>query len=190
MTLADIFAVGSLLAYKGKEYRIGQPGLVQQGQFQRWLEQRAHDAVDRSDASEDAKDRRHARIDTDAALGKYEYDGPYAQEALYMPAGMAKMLEIIGREEGITPEVAEGMVREKIKEVAAVMLRARISDPKVLAQAIASLGLPSEWAESGPSEPSCSNSSSPPSGSDSTTSEASPTSNSPSTTPAREAPAG
>ncbi|MDY3558406.1 hypothetical protein R5W23_005499 [Gemmata sp. JC673] len=191
MTLADAFAVGSdITGPDGTVYKLRKPTLYEQGEFQRWLEQRAHDAVDRSTAPEDAKDRRHARIDTDAALGKYEFDGPYAMEALWTPAGLAKVVAIVCRDQGVTDELAERLVADQIKRIAAALLARASDDPKALAPLLGALGLPTDWLRSGPNEPSSSSSSTPRSTEPSPSSPDSPTTSSCSSTPSSAAPMG
>jgi|GEM_PF-3027725 len=138
--------------------KLRKPTLYEQGEFQRWLEQRAHDAVDRGTESEEKKDRRHDRIYADAALGKYEWDGPYAMEAMWTPAGLAKIVAIVCRDQGVTDEQAEKLVEEQIKRVAAILLMQASEDPKAMAPVLEALGLPIEWLASEPSEPSSNNS--------------------------------
>jgi hypothetical protein len=188
MTLADAFAVGKALSFDGKEYTLRKPTLYEQGEFQRWLEQRAHDAVERSTADEAAKDRRHARIDTDAALGKYEWDGPYALEALWTPAGLAKIVAIVCRDQGVDDALAEKIVAAKIREVCAIILARASSDPFALAPVFEALGLPSDWLPSAPSEPSSSSCSTRPSTGPSVNSGASQTTSSSSSTPSSAVP--
>lgn len=183
MTQADIFSVGA--EFKGPDgtvYVIKKPNGYQQGEFQRWLEQRAHDAVERSIASEDSKARRHHLIDIDAGLGKYEWDGPLALEAMWTPVGIAKILTIICRDQGVNDSKAEEILAHSIKEVAVKMLMRAAKDPKALAPVLGALGLPMDWMESEPSDSSSSSSPTPPSDTDSTISEASTTTSSPSST--------
>lgn len=170
MTLADIFNCGSeLKAADGTVYVLTKPTLIQQGQFQRWLEQRAHDAIDRDtrpSVTEAQRDRRHALVDHNAGLGKYEWDGPFAMEAMFTPAGMAKFLSIVCAKQGVTEEKAEEILRHHAKEVAVKILTRAASDPKRRADleaALGALGLPMDWLASVPSEPSSSSSSTPPS---------------------------
>lgn len=187
-SIASIFNIGrEIKGPDGKVYTLRKPTLKEQGLFQRWLEQRAHDAVDRSTATEDAKDRRHARIDSDAAMGKYEYDGPYAQEALWQPAGLAKIVSIIC---GVDYDAAAEVVQHALREIAATLISKATSDPKAVALAIESLGLTTDLLTAARSAPSCSSSSTRPSPEPSPNSEASPTSSSSSCTRSSEAPMG
>lgn len=191
MTIADIFNVGAeFKARDGTVYTLRKLTLYEQGEFQRFLEQRAHDAVERGNEPEEKKDRRHDRIYADSALGKYEWDGPYALEAVWTPTGLAKVLEICCRAQGVTQERAEEIVAESAKEVAAKMLRSAVADPKQFRLVLQALGLPTEWAESTPNEPSSASSSTLPSTGASPSSAGSATTSSSSSTPSREAPEG
>lgn len=191
MTVADIFAVGtSIKAPDGTVYTLKELTLYQQGEFQRWLEQRAHDAVERSDATDDAKDRRHAIIDRDAGLGRYEYDGPFGVEAMCTPAGLTKLVEIACRDQGMTAAKAGEVMRHSFREVAATFIRKAVEDPKVAAAALAALGLPPDWLPSTPSGPSSPSSSTPPSTAPSPNSADSPTDSSCSSTTSSAAKAG
>ena len=108
MTLADAWNVPRGIRDKdGKEYPLRKPTQVEQGQFAVWLEGRAHAAVDRSEDSEERKLKRHHLIDVDAGLGKYEWDGPLALEAMWTPAGFAKILTIVCRDQGVDDTKAE-----------------------------------------------------------------------------------
>lgn len=197
MTTADIFNVGRHISgpagpdgAPGTVYTLRDLTLFEQGEFQRWLEQRAHDAVDRSTASEAAKDRRHAQVDRDAALGLYEYDGPLGLQARWSPAGLAKAFQIACRGQGVTEANVDAIMRHALKEVAATLLLAKESDPGKAAAALAALGLPTDWTPPAPSGPSSSSCSTPPSTGPSTNSGTAPTASSCSSTPSSAAPTG
>lgn len=169
MTLADAFNVGSEFDLTGPDgkvlrtFRFRKPTLTEQGEFQRWLERRAHDAVDRSEDSDDRKDRRHHAIDVDAGLGMYEWDGPLALKSMWTPACLTKIAEIIARDQSATPDEIEQVVAQHIKRVAVAILSRAVADPKVMAPILGALGLPTDWLRSEPNEPSSSSSSTPPS---------------------------
>ena len=75
--------------------------------------------MDRSKGTEEQKDRRHHLIDTAAALGKYAYDSPNGLEARWLPEGMVKIVTITMRDQKVTDEVAEDLVRRFLTEIAA-----------------------------------------------------------------------
>jgi hypothetical protein len=177
----------------GKPYPLRKPTIYEQALYQRWLEQRAHDAVDRSDAGEEQKAKRHHLIDVDAGLGKYEWDGLLALESMWQPAGMAKLLTILCRDQGVTDAKAEEILATSAREIAAHVLTKAQADPKAradLALLLGALGLPMDWMASEPSGPSSSNSSTPPSAEPSPNSETAPTTSSCSSTTSSAAPTG
>jgi hypothetical protein len=189
MTHADIFAVGHAIEMPdGKTYTLRSPTQIEQGEFQRWLEERTHAAVDRASASEEQKDRRHAQIDDKAALGYYEWDGPLGIQARWMPAGMTKAIEIICRDQGVDHKRAEEIARHHIRTAAAVILKGAAKDPKAWGPILEAMGLPASWFASAPSEHSSSFCSTHPSTEASRNSETAPTTSSCSSTNASEPP--
>lgn len=194
MTLADIFNIPTGLKDKeGNEYLLRKPTLIEQGLFQRWLETRAHDAIDRSEDSEERKLRRHHLVDVDAGLGKYEWDAPLAQEAVWQPAGFAKFLTIIYRAQAVDEDKAEELLAARAKEIAGIVLTRAQADPKArreLSLLLGAMGYPMDWMASGESEPSSDNSSTPPSPEPSPNSADAATTNSSFFTTSNEAPTG
>jgi hypothetical protein len=159
-TLGEMFAVGTTLKGPGgKEYKLRPLKQFEQAEFSAWLEQRAHDAVDRSKAPDEAKVRRHAVIDKDAAVGMYEWEGPYAFEAATLLPGLAKALELCCRDQGVTGEQAAEVVMHNALDVARGILAQKGRDPKALRPVLEALGLPTDWLgcdESDSSSSSCS----------------------------------
>lgn len=189
MTTADIFNEGSYLTDPAgkKTFAMRQPSQEEQGQFQRWCEQEAHDAIDRSTGSEESKDRRHSFIDVAAGLGKYQYEGEYGYEARFLPAGMAKLISIVLRDQGVTEEKATDLVRHKFKELAAEYIGRKVANPKAMALVRQALGLLNAETPSSESEPSSKPSSTLPFPEPSPNSEVSPTSSCSSSTTSSEA---
>jgi hypothetical protein len=187
MTQADMFNVGcAFIGPDGTKYTIKKPTQYQQGEFQKFLEDRAHAAVARSSDSEERKLQRDHLIDIDAGLGMYEWEGQLANKAKWEPAGLAKILTILCRDQGVTDEKAEEILAHSLKEVAAKMLMQAVRDPKAAAPVLAALGYPMDWFESEPSEPSSSNCSTHPSTEASPNSEDSPTTSSSASTTSSE----
>ena len=148
MTTADFFAIGSTVSMPpdgdgtpGRTFTLRKLTQEEQGHFQKWLEQREHDAVDRSEDTEDRKLKRHHLIDVAAGLGKYEVDGEYGLEAQWTVAGMVKMTSLALREQGVTELMAREIVRHSVREVAAELIGRETSDPKAIALARLALGL-------------------------------------------------
>jgi hypothetical protein len=194
-TLADIFAAGyEITGPDGTKYTLRKPDQYEQGLFQKYLEARAHDAIDRDTrpgVTDEARDRRHHLVDVKAGLGYYSYDGPYGIEAQWLPHGMAKLVTLVCK---VPDETAEQIIRHHARTVAVQVLGAAAkADPKVAAQIrdlLAGLGFPTDWFASGPSEPSSSSSATPHSDDPPTcpSSCGSPTTSSSSATPSSAAP--
>lgn len=145
-TLAEYFNASTDLAFEGKRYPLRQPTQLEQGMFQRWLEQRAYDAIERrtyQDPSQQAEDRR--LLNRDIAAGVYEYGGHVCAAALATPIGIAKQLSIVCRDDGLDFETAKRMVDLQIREIAAVFAREATDDPKALAATLSRLNLPSDY---------------------------------------------
>jgi hypothetical protein len=191
MTLADAFAVGGTITGKdGAKYKLRPPTIFEQGEFQRWLEDRAHDAIDRSRDTDERKLQRHHLIDVDAGLGLYEWENEYAMRAVWTPQGLSKITAVVCRDQGVTDKVADELVARSMWEIAVKVLKTAAKDPKALRPVLEALGLPVEWSEPASNEPSSSSSSTPPSTEVSPNSAASPTISCSSSTPSSAAPTG
>jgi hypothetical protein len=165
MTLADILNSPTEKTFEGKTYRLREPNGIEQGEFQRWLEQLAYDKINsRTYQSDEEKERRLDRHDKSCAVGDYEWGGELSVRRLQTVPGFAKLLSIVLREQGLTPEAAERWANLKYRECAAVVMRRVYEDPKDLRAACVALGLPPDFLSNSPT---------PPSTTDSTTSEAS-----------------
>jgi hypothetical protein len=147
-TLADIVNAPTELEWKGAKYLLRQPDQLEEGMFQRWLEQRAFDAIERTkyqDREKQIIDReRHFQ---DVAAGVYESGGEVYAKAVVQPSGMAKMISIICRnaDPPMTEKAAKEIVDYKMREVAAVLISKVNSDPKVLEAVLSRLGLPKDF---------------------------------------------
>lgn len=195
MTAASRFNLASeITGPDGTKYPLGEPTQDEQGQFAKWLEDRAHFAVDRGPESDARKAKSHERIYDKSGLGYYEWEGPLALEAMWTPAGLAKIVSILLRNRGVDLAKAEDICRHSFLEVAAKILVRATSDPKVRTQLVlrlSELGLPMDWITCGPSAPSSDSSPIPPGASPSPNSPGTATDNSySSTTPESGAKAG
>jgi hypothetical protein len=147
-TLADFVNAPTEIEFNGTTYRLRQPDLNEEGEFQRWLENQALHKIEMADKEilDDAKrDRARQSHFQDCAAGVYESGGEIYGKALISQTGMAKMLSIILRDEGVTPGIAKAMVKVKIREVLAVLISKVTSDPKVREAVLAKLGLPNDF---------------------------------------------
>lgn len=134
------------MTYKGHVYKLSKPTVLQQAQFQRWLEQRARDAIGRE---VDLEPARIAQLDaslTDSiATGQYEWGGELCMRALRTPSGLAKLTEILLADQGVTYPMALEMVQQQFTETAARLLQEVNYDPGVMAATLELLGLPPNY---------------------------------------------
>lgn len=154
MTIADLLSVDTELVIDGQTYKVHPPTLLEQGKFQRWLEQRARESVDRATyLDEAARDRGQNRVTTDVAAGLYEWGGEVALTALRSKDGVAKLIEIIL---GVPEPTARAFVDDHLKKIVAVLKVAADDDPKAVAQALKELGLPANFLGTKPTSSSAS----------------------------------
>lgn len=147
ITLADLLSVQTEIKhiYEGveKTYALGPPNILQQGKFQRWLEQRAREAVDRGAyASEDDRDKAMNAVTRDIATGFYEWEGPASVTAFLQPSGHTKFLEIVL---GISEKEAKSLVEAKRGMIVKLVQTARAKNPKALRAVLTTLGLPADF---------------------------------------------
>ncbi|AWM41765.1 hypothetical protein GobsT_71320 [Gemmata obscuriglobus] len=156
MTLADFVNAPTEFVLDGKTYRIGKPTNAHQGEYQVWLEQLAYDGIARRRYQDDAARERAERFHgQDVAAGVYEWGGEIVVKRLMTPLGLAKLLTIMCRDQGLTFELAERLVELEAKKIAALMVSRATNDPKVLEAVRVTLGLPSDFfSSSSPTRPS------------------------------------
>lgn len=142
MTQADLLGAPTEFVYKGKTFQLRPANQIEQAKFQRWIEQRARDAVERSDVSEDRRRAMDAALTDAIAAGEYEWGGELCIRAIRTPGGLAKLVSIVLAEQAVTLPMAQEMVEDKLRDIAAVMFAQSASDPKALAAALEKLGLP------------------------------------------------
>ena len=146
MTIADMFNSPSELKFEGKTYHLRQPTLEEEGEYQRWLEQRAYDAIERRTYQDQAQqDRDRNALNRDVAAGLYEWGGVICCESLSTPVGVARMTAIVLRGQGVTPALAKRIVDLKVREVTAAVVSKVRSDPKSMAVILETLGLPPDY---------------------------------------------
>lgn len=155
-TLADMLNSPTEITFRGATYRLRQPTLFEQGEFQRWLEQRAYDAIERRTYQSDAQQAadRNA-LNQDVAAGVYEWGGEVCAKALQTPTGIARLLATVLRDQGVTPEMARAMVDEQLRVIAALIVAKAADDPNSLRATLAALGLPENFfSDNSPTRPS------------------------------------
>lgn len=148
-TFADLLSLSTSLECDGKTYPIREPNQLEQGKFQRFLEEKAFSAVERMPFREEAA--RAAALNAltrDTAAGAYEWRGDVASRAILSEDGMSKLLELICE---IPPDEAKKVVATHINRVIAIMTAAENSDPKAMALALQALGLKPDFISGKPS---------------------------------------
>lgn len=154
MTLRDLFNSPTEFVLDGETFRVRQPNQLEQGQYQAWLEQLAFDAINRRTYQSDAEKLACLRMhDQDCAAGVYEWGGEVATRRVQTPKGLAKLLAVICRDEGLTDKKAEKLVEAETAKLAAVLVSRITQDPKALEAALATLGLPSDFFSSNSATP-------------------------------------
>lgn len=160
MSLADMLNSPTEVEFEGKTYRLRQPTLVEMGEFQRWLEQRAYDAIERrtyQDPAQQDRDRRN--LNNDVAAGVFEWGSEVAAAACQTPAGITRVFQLILRDQGLSAEAVRRMIDLKLRELTAIVISKRHSDPNSLRAVLATLGLPEDFFSSNsPTHPSTSGS--------------------------------
>ena len=182
MTLAELLNSPTAIPFEGVEYQLRQPTLMEEGEYQRWLEHRAYEAIERRtyrDPDQQERDRRN--LNNDVAAGVFEWGGEVCVRAIQTPGGLARLLHIMLRDQGLTEAKAKALVDRKMREIAAVLVARSTSDPNSLRATLATLGLPEDFLSAASScrptteTPATSDDSATPNSSDSTPSSATPT---------------
>ncbi len=158
MTLASLFNAPTELEFEGEKYLLRKPNQLEEGMYQRWLEQLAWDKINARTYQDEAEKLASLRMhDHDCAAGVFEYGGEVSVKRLMTPKGLAKLIAIICRDQGMTDEQAERWVELENRKIAAVLVSKATDDPKALAAALAILGLPKDFlscsSSTNPSEP-------------------------------------
>jgi hypothetical protein len=155
VTTADLLGVPHAIKVGDTEYSVRKPDLVTQGKFQRWLEQRARESVDRASYL-DPDDRRAAQnaITREVAAGVYSWDGPVAIQAQQTPEGVAKILTLVTADPDGRPmdaATAEAAVAQELQRFVDLLTAQADDDPKALAAALTAVGLPATFLTARPS---------------------------------------
>lgn len=146
MTLADLFNAPTEFTLDGETFRVSKPGLLQQGEFQKWLEQLAFDAINSRTYQSDAEKALSIRMhDQDCAAGVYEWGSELSLRRIQTQKGLAKLLEIICREQGMTPAKSLRLVEEQALGLIQVFKDKVTADPKVLEATLSNLESPSAF---------------------------------------------
>jgi hypothetical protein len=135
-SLADIANSPTTIEFEGKTYFLREPDIVQCGEYTRHLESEARAAVSRAvELPESERDRLMRGVIADIAAKEYKYGGEIATKSLRTVDGIAQLLSIICRDQGMTFDIAKRYANSRLSEIIAVMATtAAETDPKVRAQ--------------------------------------------------------
>jgi hypothetical protein len=110
-SIADLLNSPTEFPHKGKTYLLREPTLVECGQYQRWLESEARaSAAAATELPE--QDRRNLLRDVNADIAAkiYAWGGEMCIRSLGTPEGIAKIMSIIGADQGLTYRIAREIV--------------------------------------------------------------------------------
>jgi hypothetical protein len=142
-TLADMFSVPTEIEFEGKKYTFREPTQLEQGKYQRWLEQRADEAIDRKTWLSDEQRAEEKRVlNWGIAAGTIERGGEICIESLRSKSGFIRFIELVCN--CPTPE-AEALFNHRLENLLAVVRAKQASDPKAMRAALLTLGLPADW---------------------------------------------
>jgi hypothetical protein len=146
-SLENFLNLNKEFEFEGKKYTTAPLDDIGEGVFSVWLEQRAYDAIERrtyQDEKQKIEDRR--TLTQDVAIGLYEYGGVLCFRATQWPPGIAKVIEIICKSQGMTEAIAKRFVNHKLKEIAVTFVSQL---PNVSEEAMGTLlnryGLPGDY---------------------------------------------
>ena len=145
-TFADMLSIPSKFEFEGVSYELRPPTQLEQGIYQRWLEQEARESIDRATYLSDAQREMEARqVTRDIAAGLYEFGGEISVRRLQTVSGIAKLIEVICKVDAAQAQrVAEGRMKLAVELVRG----AQAKDPKAMGEALAKLGLPKNFLNS------------------------------------------
>ena len=155
MTLADVLNSATEYTFDGKTYKVREPTVMEQGEWQRWMEMLAFEAIERNlELSDERKDRALAHHYKNCSAGDYEWGSELCVRRLQTVTGLAKLMSIVLRDQGLTEEMAHKWADTHFKQCVAMLIKASRDDPKELRAVLASLGLPPDFLSSSPTPPS------------------------------------
>lgn len=152
-SVADLFNSPEEFVYENQTYRLREPTLIECGEYQRWLESEARaSACAAVDLPEE--DRRNLLRDViaDIASKRYAWAGEECVYSLRRADGMAKLMSIVCRDQGVSYQLALKMCQARLLEIARVLLAAEQGDDPekkaLVRQLLKSVGLPHDYLSS------------------------------------------
>jgi peptidoglycan hydrolase-like protein with peptidoglycan-binding domain len=157
VTLADVLNSPTEKEFEGNKYKLRQMTVMEEGEFQRWMEQLAYDAIERrtyQDPTQQERDRKN--LNNDIAAGVYEWGQELAVRRFQSVKGLSKILYFVCRDQGLDEEAAQRWAMEEVKKLAAILVQRATGtdDPKDLRVVCLSLGLPPDFLSSSLTHPS------------------------------------
>lgn len=168
--LAELFNAPEKLEFEGNTYLLREPTVVEAGEWSRWFQAEARASAARATELPEEDRRRLLRdVNADIAAQVYSWGSEACVVALRSPEGLARLMCIVCKEQGVTYPLALKICTARLHEIARVLLAAEQGDDpekKALArQLLTSVGLPANflsdsWSPSstntdpGPSPPS------------------------------------
>lgn len=150
-TIADLMAVGVEIGFEGKVYKLREPNVYEQGEFQAWLAQQAKEEARRDvHATEEEIARQIDRINDRAAEGVYEFGGELAVNALTRMTPITQLLFIVLSKDyhEVTLEMCKRMMDRNAREIVAGLAAKVVTDPNEVRATLVSLGLPANYLDS------------------------------------------
>lgn len=153
MTIGDLFNAPTEFKLGDEVFLVREPDQVQQGEFQKWIQQLVFDDINsrtyQTDTDREMSIRLHNR---DCGAGIYEWGGKCSIERIQTQRGLTKLISIICRDQGLTDKKAEQLVREQAAGLLQVF-RDKVAaeeaegapDPKGLEAIMSKLGSPSAF---------------------------------------------
>ena len=139
-TLSALFNAPIELELEGKTYKLRQPTQVERGEYEAWMEKRALDAILRqTGAPQDVVDRQLNSLTRDKVRGVYAWGGEVCCETVVSQDGLAKLLSIVLRDQGVTLETARLIAEQEHKRVVYSLFPQETDDQKKVAAAVATL---------------------------------------------------
>lgn len=157
MDLATLLNTPVPFHFEGATYHLRQPTIDEAGEYQRQLEAEARASAGRA-AELPEEDRRNLLRDVnkDIAAGEYSWNSEVCVKSLRTPEGVARLLAIVCKDQGVTYKLARKIVEKNLEEIAALLLAANAgADPeakKLLGSYLKIRGLPENFLDSSSSD--------------------------------------
>jgi hypothetical protein len=152
-TLAELFNAPEGIPYGDKTYRLREPDLLERGEYAKWLAAEARaEAANSTDLPDEDRRRLISDTNKDIAMKRYAWGSAACVESLGTLDGIAKLMSIVCRAQGVTFALALKICESRVTEVARILLAAEVGDDpekKALArQLLTSTGLPPNFLSS------------------------------------------